>query len=312
MASAADVIRLRAALLAKLRAFFAKHGFLEVDTPIAHWEAIPERTIDLFAIDAGKHLYLQASPEMAMKQLLCAGSGPIYQIGKVFRREEQGRLHNSEFTMVEWYRPGDSMQQGIDLLHELVRAVAPQTTFTQTNYRDAFLRTLAIDPHLATLEELQECCNEHKIVVPSSDDDHAAWQDRDEWLNLLLATKVEPTLGQQGPEVLFHYPASQSALACLATDEHGTLVAERFELYWKGIELANGYHELTDAQELRDRLEIVNKQRQADSKSPIPLPERLLNAIQNPGMPPTTGVALGFDRLAMVLSGAESVADVLP
>ena len=305
------ILAQRAAMQQRLREFFVGRGFTEVTTPRVDAEIIPEAHIDPF--EAPGLGYLQASPEMHMKRLLCAGSGPIFEFAQCFRRGERGRLHRPEFTMLEWYRPGDDMQAGIALLGELIQATLPtspspprgerlaeganELNLKQTSYRQAFEAALGIDPHTASLEELQQLTGD-------------PIDDRDEQLNLLIAKHVEPDVGRDQPEVLYHYPATQSALAATTVDEHGIEVAERFELYYRGIELANGYHELTDPVELRRRLVEANTLRQQDGRPPLPLPEKLLAAMTTRGLPPCAGVALGFDRLLMLAVGAESIDQV--
>ncbi|MEO0530110.1 MAG: EF-P lysine aminoacylase EpmA [Planctomycetota bacterium] len=294
------ILRQRAELLNRLRQFFVELGFLEVETPLAAREAIPERTIALAGTTDGR--FLQASPEMHHKRLLCAGAGQIFEVTKSFRGEELGALHNSEFTLVEWYRPGDCLRDGMTLVEQLLEDVTGATSAKRTTYRDAFSRALAVDPHTATDDELRRLAVSLGVASELGD--------RDDSLNELLALAVEPLLGRDGPEFLYHYPASQAALAATVVDEHGTHVAERFELYWQGIELANGYHELTDATELRRRLEAANDQRAAAGWPRVPMPEALLADMADPGLPPCTGVALGFDRLVMLAIGAKSISDV--
>ncbi|MBA4107008.1 MAG: hypothetical protein C0485_14775 [Pirellula sp.] len=304
-------LRRRAEMLTRLRGFFAERGFLEVETPTLDAEIIPELHIEPFAVsDASKNQafgFLQASPELHMKRLLCEGLPAIFQVTRSYRYGERGAIHNPEFTMVEWYRTGDGMTAGINLLDELCQAVAGAVAATRTSYAEAFRTHVAVDAHRATCEELAAAVKRLNVAVPEGI--HA--DDRDEWLNLLLAAVVEPRLGADRPEILYDYPATQSALAVTATRADGTLVGERFELYWHGVELANGYHELTDAAALRTRLEKVNRQRTADNRPALPLPERLLAAMANPGLPPCSGCALGFDRLAMLACGATTIDEVM-
>ncbi|MGL4512298.1 MAG: EF-P lysine aminoacylase EpmA [Lacipirellulaceae bacterium] len=304
MSARPELLRRRAELLAALRAWFVGRGFLEVDTPIASREVIPERHIQPVALSSGE--WLQASPEMAMKRLLCAGSGAIFQVAHAFRAGERGRLHAPEFTMVEWYRPGDAMPDGVALLGELIERVAGSPRPTVLRYREAFQRWVGVDPHAVGTDELRRVARQRL-----GDGFVECGDDRDEWLNLLLAKLVEPRLGINAPELLTHYPASQAALAQVTIDEHGAEVALRFELYWRGVELANGYAELTDADALRRRLERANDLRANDGDPRLPMPEGLLAAMRSPGMPESCGVALGFDRLAMLVLGAESIADVM-
>ncbi len=340
-------LRQRAEILARLRAFFAERGFLEVETPLLDDEIIPELHIEPFAIsrdathrrgavsdvshaDASSHtptgdapamrsiaaargdgealLWLQASPELHMKRLLAEGLPAIYQVTRSFRRGERGALHNPEFTIVEWYRAGDDMEAGVRLLDELCQRVAGASPAMCTTYAEAFERYAGVDAHRASCKQLADAASRLGVVVP----DGLMRDDRDEWLNLILATRVEPHLGAVAPEILLDYPASQSALATTALRDGDVEVAERFELYWRGVELANGYHELTDAAALRARLEHVNRRRTTDGRSALPLPERLLSAMKSPGLPPCAGCALGFDRLAMLVCGASSIRDVMP
>ncbi|QDU87176.1 Elongation factor P--(R)-beta-lysine ligase [Pirellulimonas nuda] len=323
-----DRLRMRAQMLSRLRAFFAQHGFLEVETPALSAEVIPELHIEPWrASQAPRSLrprvggsagcsdhddpslrYLQASPELHMKRLLCEGSGPIIQVARAYRADEQGPLHNAEFTMVEWYRPGDGMAEGIALLDALVQRVAGAPAAVRTSYREAFVRHQGLDPFTATQSELSSACESLGVDLSR---DVAAGGDRDGLLNIILALGVEPHLGRDAPEALYHYPGSQASLARTTTDPHGAAVAERFELYWRGVELANGYHELCDAEELRRRLERVNHGRVELGHAALPLPEALLGAMAHPGLPASTGVALGFDRLVMLAAGAESIDQVM-
>jgi lysyl-tRNA synthetase class 2 len=299
--------------------FFAARGFLEVETPTVDAEIIPELHIEPFGVGevspaapagrwpAAEARFLQASPELHMKRLLCEGLPAIYQVTRSFRHGERGAIHNPEFTMVEWYRAGDDMAAGMTLLDELCQHVAGAAAARRTTYAEAFRVHVGVDAHRATCHELSVATARLGVAIPEG----IRADDRDEWLNLLLADVVEPRLGAEGPEILHDYPASQSALAVTATRADGTLVGERFELYWRGIELANGYHELTDAAALRTRLEEVNRQRSADGRPTLPLPEKLLAAMTEPGLPPCSGCALGFDRLAMLACGATTIDEVM-
>ena len=295
-----DLLRQRAELLQKLRAFFYERGFIEVETPLLASETIPESHINLLGLADGER-WLQASPEMHHKRLLCEGAGPIFEVTRSFRQGEQGAHHNPEFTIVEWYRPADDMLAGMDLLDELIQILFDAPKARRTSYREAFERVVGINPHVATLEQLREL-----LALEHAE----SMTDRNELLNMLLAIQIEPTLGQEAPELLYHYPASQAALATTTVDDAGAEVAERFEIYWQGLELANGYHELTDPVELQQRLVLANKQRLADGNAALPMPKKLLGAMTDPGLPPCSGVALGFDRLVMLASGADKIGDV--
>jgi elongation factor P--(R)-beta-lysine ligase len=293
----------RGALLRKLREFFCTRNFVEVETPLLANEIIPELHIE--PIRVGRGLCLQASPELHMKQLLASGADAIFQVTRSFRSDERGLLHNPEFTICEWYRVGDDMRAGIDLLDELVQSLLCTPPAVRTTYAEAFERTLPLCPHVASIEELSAAAKRAGVDSTPIVDRN----DRDAWLNLLLATCVEPQLGRERPEIIYHYPASQASLARIVTMA-GYDVAERFELYYRGIELANGFHELSDAAEQRRRFEAVNAARTADGRTALPIPESLLAALVH-GLPDCTGVALGFDRLAMVAIGATSIDEVI-
>lgn len=300
-------LRHRAELLRRLRDFFQEHGFVEVETPLLSAEVIPELHIEPPSVagHAGP-LWLQASPELHMKRLIAAGMAAIFQVTRSFRFGERGRLHNPEFTIVEWYRVGDDLAEGMALLDDLCRTLLDSPPAGRTSYAEAFQKWLGVCPHTAHCEELRECAIGEEVAIPDGLD----LSNRDEWLNLLLATRIEPHLGADAPELLYAYPASQAALARLNAQPNGIRTAGRFELYWQGVELANGYSELTEAAELRERLTQVNRERLAEGRSALPLPESLL-AAQQRGMPACAGCALGFDRLVMLALGAESISEVM-
>lgn len=307
-----EYLRLRAELLAKTRAFFAARGFLEVETPLLSADVVVDKHLDPLAVtlpddvrrpNVGQQFWLQTSPEFGMKRLLAAGATAIYQITRAFRAGEVGRLHNPEFTIVEWYRVGNAMDAGMQLLSELGEGLLGRGAAEPISYREAFERYAGIDPHHAAPAELAALAARRGLSISDS----LAGGDRDEWLNLLLAALVEPNLGQSRPAILYDYPASQAALAQVAGDPP---VAKRFELYASGVELANGYQELLDAEVLRQRNRAANAARVADGKPSLPQESRLLAAMDH-GLPPCTGVALGFDRLVMLAAGASSLAEVL-
>jgi lysyl-tRNA synthetase class 2 len=291
----------RSELLRRLREFFSTRGFIEVETPLVSSEIIPELHIE--PLEAGG--FLQASPELHMKRLLAAGAKAIFQVTRSFRAGERGQLHNPEFTIVEWYRVGDNMQAGMELLDELMQTMLGTPPAMRTSYAEAFERHVGLSPHTATNDELAAALA--TMVSAPANLDRAG---RDEWLNLLLATRVEPKLGRDRPEIIYHYPASQASMANVVRSPDGHEVAERFELYYGGVELANGFHELCDVAEQRRRFETVNAARVADGRPALPLPESLLAAMER-GLPACTGCALGFDRLAMLAVGTESIDDVI-
>ena len=306
-------LTLRAELLGKLRAFFHERDFLEVETPVLSVDTVIDRHLDpLLLADfdpplanlSDAKLYLQTSPEFHMKRLMAAGAPSIYQVARAFRAGERGRLHNPEFTLVEWYGLGHSMDEGMQFLSELCEALLDRGGADRISYADAFEQHTGVNPHTCDLHDLFSAASTAGIAPPDSIDPY----DRDSWLDLLLVELVQPHLGQTGPTILYDYPATQAALAKVRDDDPP--VAERFELYVSGIELANGYHELLDPAELRRRNQAANRQRAGDGKPTLPENSRLLTAMTH-GLPPCCGAALGFDRLVMIAAGANHIDDVL-
>lgn len=304
------LLRRRAELLARIRGFFAERGVLEVDTPTLAAAGVTDVHLENFVtrftgpgMAEGMDLYLQTSPEFHMKRLLAAGSGPIYQICKAYRNEESGRLHNPEFTMLEWYRPGFDHHRLMDEMAELLQAVLGCGEPERMSYGAAFEQALGVCPLSATLAEL-------RIAGQGlgADELLALEDDRDTLLQLLFALGVEPVIGQQVPCLVYDFPASQAALARISPAD--ARVAERFEVYFKGIELANGFHELSDAVEQRARFEQDNQQRLARGLTAKPVDAYLLAALQA-GLPDCAGVALGVDRLIMLALGAERLEQVI-
>ena len=370
-------LRLRAVLLRRLREFFDARGFLEVETPILSADTVVDRHLDPFCTGAGDggrgagesgqwsvvggqceassgkssspspaprppvpRLWLQTSPEFAMKRMLAAGAGRIYQVARVFRLDELGPLHNPEFTLVEWYQPGDGLDEGMQLTSDLcetllsddccaerrvgraqrappepnqipiggARCARPtlHAAADRITYTEAFDRYVGIDPHTADSEELADVAKKLGVEAPAS----LALDDRDGWLDLLMVERIQPHLGHPRPTLLYDYPASQAALARIRHEQGKPPVAERFELYIGGVEIANGYHELLDPAELRARNAQVNVQRRTDGKPALPEESRLLAAMES-GLPASVGVALGFDRLVMASLGVKTIAEVI-
>ena len=309
--ASAEMLRLRAELLHRLRAFFRGRGLVEVETPLLSADTVVEPHLDPVAVrlpddarrpELGRTMWLQTSPEFHMKRLLAGGGlTAIFQVCRAFRIGERGRLHNPEFTMVEWYRAGDSYDAGMTLLSDLAEEMLSSSPAERISYRDAFIRWCNIDPLM---------CEDHELadVLQQQTGEPAAGAGRDEQLNLLLAACVEPRLGRGRPTVLYDYPASQASLARVRDGEPPA--AERFELYIEGVELANGYHELTDADELRRRMQQNAAARRREGKPPLPDTNRLLGAMEH-GLPACTGAALGFDRLVMLAVGALHIDEVL-
>jgi lysyl-tRNA synthetase class 2 len=305
------MLRERAELLRRLREFFWQRGFIEVETPLLSDEIIPELHIEPMRV-VGEG-YLQASPEMHMKRLLAAGMGNIFQVTRSFRAGERGPLHNPEFTIVEWYGVGDDMEVGMDLLDQLMQTLLGTPPAKRTTYAEAFEQHVGLCPYAATLTELHAAARKMGWVESSASEPPTLEHKKaahDELLNFLLAMQIEPRLDHDRPEILYHYPASQASLARIVKNSQGFAVAERFELYHRGVELANGFHELTDANELRRRFEQVNALRAADGRPTLPLPDRMLLAMEAPGLPPCTGCALGFDRLALLAGNLQSIEQV--
>jgi lysyl-tRNA synthetase class 2 len=304
-------LRLRAELLARTRAFFAARDFLEVETPLLSADVVVDRHLDPVGVvlpddprrpQVGRSMWLQTSPEFGMKRLMAAGAEAIYQITRAFRAGEVGPLHNPEFTIVEWYRRGDSMRQGMQLLSDLAEALLGLGPAEYLSYAEALRTHVGIDPHSATVDALAAAVRSHGISVAAD----FGGGDRDAWLELLLTELVEPRLGHARPVILYDYPATQAALAQLRGEPP---VAERFELYVRSIELANGYHELVDADVLRTRMRDANRRRAAEGKPQLPEDSRLLAAMQH-GLPECTGVALGLDRVVMIAAVATKLSDV--
>ncbi len=302
-----DVIRARARLTARVRAFFDQRGVTEVTTPVLSRASIPDPNIpSMSAQTAQGRRYLQTSPEFPMKRLLAAGSGDIFQICPVFRDGESGQWHNPEFELLEWYRLGlDELALARECA-SLVECVVERPTQLQEteflSYRDAFVRHAGIDPLDASTEEIAETAIE--ILGTGGPKDWTA----SEWLDLLGATRVWPALGRGRVTVVTDFPQDQAALARLRPGNPPT--AARFELFLDGIELANGFHELTDAGEQRARFEADNRRRRARGLPEVPLDECLLEALAH-GLPDCAGVALGLDRLYALALGASSIAEVM-
>jgi lysyl-tRNA synthetase class 2 len=279
---------------------------MEVDVPLLGNYSVTDPHMPVIRVesdDTSSPRFLQTSPEYAMKRLLAAGSGAIYQLGKAFRSGERGSRHNPEFTLLEWYRPGFDDKALMAEIADLLAVTLGYQQCEYLSYRDAFFSVLGVDPHECALDELMEVAKAHVDLQMQSDN-------RDDWLNLLLAEIIEPELGRDAPVFLYDYPASQAALARTDDDDHGVAVARRFELYIRGVELANGYYELTDAAEQAKRFAEENSLRGSLGKESRDGDPRLLAALSY-GLPDCAGVALGVDRLLMLAAGASSIDEVL-
>ncbi len=302
-----EVLRQRARILQRIRAFFMERGVLEVETPLLGRAASTDPFLDSFSTryhgPGGGLRYLQTSPEFAMKRLLAAGSGPIFQICKAFRNGEAGGRHNPEFTLLEWYRPGFDHHALMDEVEALIAALLGCGAVPRVSYGRLFQEHLGIDPHRAEVAELAAVARRHRLDVAGMER-----EGRDTWLSLLLTHLIEPNFETDRPLFVHDYPASQAMLARVR--EGDPPVAERFELYWGPMELANGFHELTDAAVQRARFEADLAERRARGLEAVPMDEALLDALEA-GLPPCAGVALGIDRLVMAACGKGRIDEVV-
>jgi elongation factor P--(R)-beta-lysine ligase len=307
-----EMLRRRAEMLRATRRFFDELGFIEVQTPCLSSDNVVDAHIDPVEI-AGSALllprdqvadryFLQSSPEFAMKRLLALGVSSIYSLAPVYRAGERSARHNIEFTMLEWYDVGASMDAVIRQTTALVQQLLPFGTPRVVTYRQLFQQTLNFDPIEVPVEQLEEAVADVDSSLANS-----LMGQRDELLDVLMTERVEPLIGDE-MVLIKNYPLSQAALARPSDEDPDT--AERFELIVHGLELANGYGELLDADELLRRNEVNQQKRLATGRKPLPLQSRLIDAMRR-GMPACSGVALGFDRLVMLALGTRDIADVL-
>lgn len=301
-----DNLRKRAEVLVKIRGFFAEKNVLEVETPLLANATVTDVYIESLQVNTklrgkSKSLYLQTSPEFSMKRLLASGSGPIYQICKAFREGETSTRHNPEFTILEWYQPGYSMTALMDEVGQLLAALLNYKEFPRYSYREVFLEKLDIDPHAISLEDLATVTRD-KIDIYGRD------LGKTECLQLLMAHVIEPMLAENF--FVYDFPVEQAALARLEQDEMGVTVAKRFELFCEGMEIANGYYELIDSDEQRIRFKSDAAQRRKLNLPEYAADEKFLAAL-DAGIPECAGVAIGVDRLLMLLLGASNIGDVI-
>lgn len=296
-------LRDRADMLARSRQFFHARKVLEVDCPILSHGASIDAHIDLIPAiyNGAEECFLHSSPEYGMKRLLAEGIGDIYQLSHVFRDGECGRKHNPEFMMAEWYRVGFSFEQMIAETLDYIRLFVGDLPSQVMSYRETVKTYAGIDYVTASEQELFQ-----KVENPYSGLEN---EGKDSILNMILGNHIEPRLGQDGLFVLAYYPSTQAALA-QTKDLGDEKVAERFEVYYKGVELANGYHELVDASEQRERFHASNRERAGMGKRELPLDEYFLAALEK-GLPDSCGVAVGFDRLMMLRHG-EDIQKIIP
>ncbi|HHJ13013.1 MAG TPA: EF-P lysine aminoacylase GenX [Gammaproteobacteria bacterium] len=303
-----DMLRLRAQLVARTRGFFETRGVLEVDTPLLARAGSTDPAIESFSVDDGEQtLWLQTSPEAFMKRLLAAGSGAIFQLARAFRTGELGTRHNPEFLLLEWYRPGFSlrelMQEVEDLVRELLAGHARLASAHCLAWADWFREGTGLDPWHSDAATLRAFCGAHLDHLPALDP-----EDLDAWRDLIVSHWLEPRL-PPGLCFIYDYPASQAALARIRPGDPP--LAERFELYLDGVELANGFHELADAAEQRQRFQAEQRRRRERDQAPVPADEHLLAALAS-GLPDCCGVALGFDRLLMRVAAVVRLDQVMP
>ncbi len=301
----------RAKLLSSVRAFFAERNVIEVDTPSLSHHSVTDVHLRAFNTcfispisDKQPTLYLQTSPEFAMKRLLCAGSGCIYQLGKCYRNEEAGRNHNPEFTMLEWYRLGFDHLALIDEIDQLLIQTLGTQPLERVTYQSLFLNHCQFDPLCTTLGHVKQIASDFGFADIARNELNI-----DTLLQLLFSHVIEPVIGQKRPIAVLDFPASQAALARLEPKDKR--VARRFEVYYQGFELANGYHELQSAQEHKVRFEHDNQLRQELGLPLIEIDPRFIQALEQ-GLPDCAGVALGFDRLLMIAAQANHIKEILP
>ncbi len=299
-----ETLKARANLVQEARAFFLARGYWEADTPLLSANTVIDAHIDPIDVDVdGTTKFLQTSPELAMKRLLAAGSGSIFQFAHAFRAGESGHRHNREFTLLEWYKVDANLDELMREVADLTHLLTGLPYLGTRTYRDLFRQAVGIDPLTTPESELARLARQAGLAFPP--------RHKDEALNFLWADQVEPTFPKDGLLFVRDYPASQAALAQTHLDTDGEPVADRFELFAGGYELANGYFELQDPIELEDRFRNQNQYRISRGQSPLPIPAHLFAAL-HAGLPTCSGVALGFDRITMLKLGLHSIQQVIP
>lgn len=300
-------LKTRAAILQQVRAFFAARQVMEVETPLMCHTSVTDPYIQSIKALLNKdgceqRYYLQTSPEYAMKRILSAGSGPIYQICKAFRQDEIGRYHNPEFTILEWYQLHFDHHDLMDEVDDFLQIILKVDKAERFTYQALFLNYLQIDPYSADIETLKACAKLNNIEVQGE------ITDRDTWLMLLMSHVIEPQIGEKVPCFIYDFPASQASLARIQPGNPE--VASRFEVYFRGIELANGFHELQNEAEQRARFNNNLLLREQMNLPLLPLDENFLNALSH-GLPDCAGVAMGIDRLVMLATQSAELSDTL-
>ena len=294
----------RAVIRSSLRHQLESRDFIEVDTPVVGSELLPEIYIDPVTLThKSKIKYLQTSPEPQMKRLLAENSGPIFQFAQCFRSDERGPLHDTEFTMLEWYEPGASLRSTADVIESLLHDSLQTNGLERLSCREAFIQHANVDPITASLSTLLQASASHNLHLPTS---LSTLPEEQQWslvFELLLSDVVSPQLGISQPTMLEAWPASESAFAKL--DPVNNQLSLRFEVFVAGIELMNGWQEEICSATIRLRLQKTNIVRKSLEKPALPLPDRLLSVHDN--MPQGVGVALGFDRLVMLATESDSI-----
>lgn len=314
-----EILLKRALLLKNIRAFFDVKNIIEVETPVLSQSSTTDPHLDsLQSQFRGKPYYLNTSPEYAMKRLLASSGEPIYQICKAFRDDELGANHNPEFTLLEWYRPGYDMFQLMAEMEELMAFVScllcdlmpddKYPAFEYISFQQAFERYVGINPHQVTSSECARAAGKKQLETPQGLG--VSESELTDWLDWLLTELVLPEFAKDGFTFLYNYPISQCSLAKIVENEEKVLVAERFEMFFGEIELANGFHELTDPMEQLQRFQLENKRRELLGKEIACIDYNFIDALKY-GLPECSGVAMGLDRLLMVLSGAKDIKQVL-
>jgi lysyl-tRNA synthetase class 2 len=294
----------RAKLLCSIRAFMAARDVMEVETPILSTAGNSDPNIECLTLESTPKRYLRTSPEYAMKRMLAAGHGDIFELGRVFRAGERGHYHNPEFTLLEWYRTDmpylDLAAEVVDLVRHCGAGSYDDWAVHWVSYRKLFQRFTGLDPLYCSESELSTCASERGL--------RAGPLDQMQWLDLLFAEIVQPGLPGESMTVVFDFLPEQAALARVRQDDEPA--AERFEVFLGQMELANGYHELTDADEQQRRFERQNRLRSIRGEAPTPIDARLIDALRR-GLPDCSGVALGVDRLLMSILKLERIDAVL-
>ena len=309
-ASGPAVARRKAAMLRRIRRYFASQGVMEVDTPALSRSAVSDVQIESLEVrseQCSEPLYLHTSPEFMMKRMLANSWPDIYSIGRVFRDDEWGPRHQPEFTLLEWYRLhfglGDIVDDAVRLIATALDAPTLPDSATIVDYRDAFLSTLALDPARASIRELSAAANADTDLIA------AIGTERDDWLDLLMSTRIAPEFAHDSLTVVRHYPASQAALARTCPDDAS--VADRFEIFIGDMELCNGYVELTDAKEQAARMAADQASRVRRGRQVRPQDQALIDALKH-GLPECAGVAVGIERLQMIYEKTDDIRNVIP